>query len=82
MTGKDFQAWRNAAKLSLRDVKALTGVGFPSISRFENGHNITSKNYQALEALMKGEALDTTDDKQTKIRFHLKQLEILMESEG
>lgn len=80
MTGKEFKLWRTSRDYSMQDVQNLTGVYKSRISRFEHGNAISLKNYQALEALMNNET-PSTDDKQTQIRFHLKQLEILTKGE-
>lgn len=80
MNGNEFKEWRNRANLSLRDIQAMTGVGFASVSRFENGRNIAIKHYQTLERLMKGEIIETLDKKE-QIKRTLRNLEILLESE-
>lgn len=81
MDGLTFKEWRNNANLSMRAVQDLTNVSIASISRFENGKSIKIPHYQALENLMQGKE-PQTEDRQVKIRWHIKQLEILVESEG
>lgn len=80
MNGNEFKQWRKNAALTLRDVQELSGVGFTTVKRFEDGAGIALSSYQKLEALANGKEPET-QDKQAKIRFHLKQLEILTGSE-
>lgn len=79
MNGIEFKQWRNNANLSMRDVQDLTSIGIASISRFENGKSIKIPHYQTLEALMLGKE-PKTENRKAKIRWHIKQLEILVET--
>lgn len=78
MTGKQFRAWRKANDLSLRDVQAIVGISINTMSRFENGKEIINSNHQKLVNLV-NEA--PQDNRKAKIRWHIAQLEILIESE-
>lgn len=80
MQGKEFKQWRENSRLSLRDVQSMTGVPISTISRFENGHSIKLPSYEALLSLARG-GESPQEDKQAKIRWHIKQLEILIEIE-
>lgn len=81
MNGKELAEWRNRANLSMGQLARLSGVSKSAISRFESGeHSISAKNYQKLLDVMRGNEPEE-QDRNVKIRWHIKQLEILIESE-
>lgn len=80
MNGKEFKFWRENARMSMQDVQDITGIWKSAISRFENGKEIKSSAYQKLVDLASGKAVDEMDTK-TKIKFHIQQIELLIESE-
>ncbi len=80
MNGLEFKQWRENAALTMRDVQALTAISIGSLSRFENGKGMNNTNYQRLLDLVNG-VEPTTADKQERIQWHIKQLEILTKGE-
>lgn len=53
-----IKAARTRAHLSVRDIEALTGVPFNSVSRFERGHDLLLSNALPLVRWLAGQVLD------------------------
>jgi len=81
MNGSELRQWRRNADLTLTDLEGITGVSKSTISRFEKGGNITATSYCKLSDAMTNVGGKAPSSKTRKIKYHLKQIEVLIESE-
>jgi transcriptional regulator with XRE-family HTH domain len=83
MNGLELKQWRKNAGISAKELASKSGVTASTISRFENGSGCSNRNYQKLLDVVNGVVVtEKTEGSLAKIKFHIEQIELLIESEG